>query len=764
MPLTPRRIFELLLWPVGLILLVLIFHARAAAPGAAFDAPDLREYFVPVRHLVLDTVLGGEWPFWQRSLDAGFPMLGSSEMALLHPTTWLFAPFIVERALTLGLLTHLCVAAVAMFLWQRRLGRSEGAAGLAAIIFALGGFTSVHLEHWTFSASMFWLPIALLAVDAFIDSGRPRWFLLGSVALAGTWLGGAAQLAYFSSLLAGGYALFRLWKQRARWPALLMVPAGMMLASPVLYASLELSGLSPRAAGTTLMYAGGHYRLLEFKQLAVLLLPHAFGPSNAWSGPMAFHEMTGYVGIGALALVFASRPRGIGWYFAAIALVGLLASFGMSTPFWELLHRFLPGYASFRVPTRALFFVNVCVAFLAAASVDRLLLEKRRWGDGAILVSAGVFAAVCLWIGASWQSLGFRGESTGEAYFAAGVLAATALVVIARRWLPMPMLAAAIAVITFMDLRHHFDDFVPVAPAEKLAARWPELPQPTQTAPRVGVIRLPFNLPASQGLESPVGYSQILIGRVFDLFYATRSGHFTPSSAAPIGFEYGHQDIAPYSPLFPIWSVSKVVSAYPLRHPELRLEGRAPGAASYTYTAPLPIAFWSGQHRVLDDAAFQAQVRGFRPHEELIVAPTAQPLPRSLEGTRRVAATVLKRTANATELQLEAPADGLVALQDPWFPGWSVEVDGKPAKLLRANYAFMAVAVSAGAHVIRFRYFPTTLPWALASISFVLGAIAAWSMWRRRRSEARVAVKPADAQDVEEHPGGVANRIDGAVG
>ena len=741
---------------------MLIFHARAVAPGVAFDAPDLREYFVPVRHLVLDTVLGGEWPFWQRSLDSGFPMLGSSEMALLHPTTWLFPFRPVERALTLGLLMHLCVAAVAMFAWQRRLGRSEGAAGTAAIIFALGGFTSVHLEHWTFSASMLWLPIALLAVDGFLESGRPRWFLLGSVALAGSWLGGAGQLAYFSSLLVGGYALFRMLKQRSRWPVLLMVPAGMLLASPVLFATMELSGLSPRAAGTTLLYAGGHYRLTEFKQLAVLLLPHVYGPPTAWSGPMFFWEMSGYVGIGTLALVFAARPRGIGWYFAAIALVGLVACFGMTTPFWELLHRFLPGYASFRVPTRALFFVNVCAAFLAADAVDRLLREQKPRVEAALLISTGVLLAVCLWIGSSWQSLGFRAEASSASYWAGGVLVATALVVIARRWLPMPLLAAAIALVTFVDLRHFFDEFVPVAPAEELAARWPELPKPTETAPRVGVIRLPFNLPASQGLESPVGYSQILIGRVFDLFYATRSGAFTPSSSGPIGFEYGHQDIAPYSPLFPIWSVSKVVSAYPLRHPELRFEGQVKGGGSYTYTAPLPIAFWSGQHRVLDDAGFQREVPRFRPHEELIVSPTEVPLPASRPDLQRVTATIIERTANATELRVEAPADGLVALQDPWFPGWSVEVDGEEAPLLRANYAFMAVPVKAGAHVVRFSYFPTTLPWALLSIGAVLGAIGSWS-WRRR-SAARVAVQPAGAQQVDEHAGRGANGVDGAVG
>lgn len=735
-----RRIVSLLLWPLLVVGLVLAFHWRAVQPGAAITGGDLEHYFVPVRSMVLRTVFGGHWPFWQRGIDAGFPMLASSEMGLFHLTTWLFPFRPVERALTLGLLFHLCAAALGTFLWQRRRGRSAGASATAAFIVALGGFTTVHLDHWTFSASLMWVPFAFLAVDAFVQSGRPRWFLFGAVALAGAWYGGAAQIAYFASLAVGGYALFRVAGAPSRWAIVLVVPAALLLAAPVLFAGAELNALGPRAAGTTIQYAGGWYRFEEWKDLAGLLLPHFAGPPRAWSGRMFFWEMTGYVGAGTLALIFAARPRGAGWFFALLIPVALLASFGITYDLWGFLYRHLPGYASLRVPTRALFFVNLAAAFLAADALDHLASHRKLRVDLAIAVSSMAFAALALWLGAHWQELGFRVEAHEGARWAAGILACVAALIILRRWVPAPVIAVAAAALTFVDLRHQFGDYAEVLPARELARYWPRLPGPTGDAPRVGVIRLPFNMAAAQGLESPVGYSQIMVGRIFDLYFAARSGHFSPSATTPIGFEYGQQDIAPYLPLFPLWSVSRVVSSYPLQHPLLRFEGRQPAGWSYTYLAPLPIGFWSSQYRVLDDEGFQREVASFRPHEDLFVAPTDIELPPSQAQLQRRPARIAERTPNATVLDVEAPAAGLVVLLDPWFPGWSATVDGKPTPVVRADYAFMAVPVAAGSHRVEFSYFPATLPWALLAIAGTLAAIALWSwLWKRRNQPSRSA-------------------------
>jgi uncharacterized membrane protein YfhO len=66
----------------------------------------------------------------------------------------------------------------------------------------------------------------------------------------------------------------------------------------------------------------------------------------------------------------------------------------------------------------------------------------------------------------------------------------------------------------------------------------------------------------------------------------------------------------------------------------------------------------------------------------------------------------LTPTSNGIIISVALDQPGWVVLADTHYPGWMVTVDGQPAPLLRANYAFRAVAVPAGKHTIVFDYHP----------------------------------------------------------
>jgi uncharacterized membrane protein YfhO len=73
---------------------------------------------------------------------------------------------------------------------------------------------------------------------------------------------------------------------------------------------------------------------------------------------------------------------------------------------------------------------------------------------------------------------------------------------------------------------------------------------------------------------------------------------------------------------------------------------------------------------------------------------------------------------------------------DPWFPGWSAEIDGAPAPLARADFAFLAVPVDAGVHRLRLSYANRQVGRgaALAGATLLaLGAALAWRARTRRR-------------------------------
>ncbi|HEX7489192.1 MAG TPA: hypothetical protein VF341_09825, partial [Anaeromyxobacteraceae bacterium] len=392
-------------WPATYLAvpaLVLAFHARAAAPGQAFVGQDLRNFFFGIREAVAAQLRAGHVPGWQRGFFLGYPLLGDPQASLLDPATWLTLPWDAPRALTLGALLHLVVAGWGMLAWLRARGLGPAEALLGAILFALGAKQTVHVQHWNFAASCAWWPWMLAGLDGFAASGRGRHLLLTAVAAAFSWLGGAAQMAYFGTLVAGVYALSlapALGRRRS-WDALLALaaaPLGLLLAAPVVLPVLELAGLGPRGAGVGYAFATS-WKWPDRFGLALFLVPNAFG--GRWYLPeMNLWEATGYLGILPLGLAAAAplRRRGL-WLFLALGVVGVWLSFGEDA--WLGLHRalyrFLPGYGAFRNPTRSLMVTSLVSALLAAEGLAALRAsggQAGRWlRVGVVLAMVAVLA------------------------------------------------------------------------------------------------------------------------------------------------------------------------------------------------------------------------------------------------------------------------------------------------------------------------------------------------------------------------------------
>ena len=54
------------------------------------------------------------------------------------------------------------------------------------------------------------------------------------------------------------------------------------------------------------------------------------------------------------------------------------------------------------------------------------------------------------------------------------------------------------------------------------------------------------------------------------------------------------------------------------------------------------------------------------------------------------------------EVTTAAAGRRLLVFTDLSYPGWIAEIDGRPADILRADFAFRAVSVPAGTHTVRF--------------------------------------------------------------
>ncbi len=98
------------------------------------------------------------------------------------------------------------------------------------------------------------------------------------------------------------------------------------------------------------------------------------------------------------------------------------------------------------------------------------------------------------------------------------------------------------------------------------------------------------------------------------------------------------------------------------------------------------------------------------------------------------------------DLEVTAPAPRLLFLSEAYYPGWKAWVDGRPARIYRANYAFRAIVLPPGRHGVRFEYDPASFKIGAVLSGGTLLGCAVWAVRRVRRGPApALAARPRPA-------------------
>jgi hypothetical protein len=72
------------------------------------------------------------------------------------------------------------------------------------------------------------------------------------------------------------------------------------------------------------------------------------------------------------------------------------------------------------------------------------------------------------------------------------------------------------------------------------------------------------------------------------------------------------------------------------------------------------------------------------------------------------AVTVTRYEPDRVELDVTMDRPGVVVLADVYYPGWSLTIDGKPARIYRANRMMRGAAVFGGRHTLVYTYWPAS--------------------------------------------------------
>jgi len=775
------------LWPalVGGGVLAPLALLYDVPPWTALRPHDLATYFnpglldvtlsyYPWDVLARELIHSGTFPAWNPYALGGTPFFANPEVGWLSPFNVPLWVLPLNYALGLSAAVKLWVAGFGAYLLVRELRLGFWPGLLAGVSFALCAFQVVWLSHSAFTAVSVLLPWLLLLAERIMRRGRSRdgLALAGVVAVAvagghpGTEvhvLSGAAVYA----LLRAGLSPDLAWRERLRRLGLVggacalgvLVMAVVLL--PAQQAAIGTAGSAARAGGGTEEFHGAH---MPFAVLRTALFPEWWGrPSEVIGGPSVFNERTFYAG--TLALLLSLVGLLAGWRgawrrmlpFAALGALGVAVALEAPGLHWLVIH--LPGFDRVQNQRILLWFllaVSVLGAFgLEALTEPQVSRRTWRWTWGvigaALLAVLVAGASVGLGGGALGSALRWMAHrappASGDGVALASVLWALVFVVgLASvlllghrrpRWAALA--GGLIVLLAALDMLHFAHGYQSIGPAARaIPPRTPAIAFLQRRAGRSRIAGVGFavandwstvyRLRDARGYDAP--QPSLRFYRLWRIVEPEQRLHedYLFSALEPVG-------VRVLGLLGTHWVAARPGVTGAPRGLERVYSGR--DATVFQDAYAMPRAIVASRVRVAGDenaelAAIAAP--GFDPRTDAVVRRDELDgaAPSGAAGRARV---VAEQNARVT-LQATLRHRGVVLLDDAWAPGWSVTVDGRPARALQSDMVLRAVVVPAGTHRVVWSYRVPGLRAGAALSALGVLIAACWGGWllaRRRR-------------------------------
>jgi hypothetical protein len=518
---------------------------------------------------------------------------------------------------------------------------------------------------------------------------------------------------------------------------MLAVAAG--LAAPLALPSLEMASYSTRA---DLSYTAAMEYSLAPSQMIGMLVPGFFtrDPAQFW-GPWDRVEM-GYLGVLPLLLALVAlmvRRDSLARALGLLSLLALFLAFGGYSALQGWLHAFVPGFDKLRAPARFTYLLDFGLAALAALGMDALL----RPGDHRarlalrsalkVLVAAFALAAavgtpiVYATLLASQDRDAVIFERAGRAangwafFLLLGGLSLAWL--IARRWRAAGASALSGRAMGWAGLALIAIDLVSLGADVDVGTQ-----DPTTGFRHEGAVAFLKQDPGYWRLDTRTDAWDVwqpdlsLVAGIQDV-----SGIWNPLALADYEAYWGNLG-SRSTPLYDFLSAKYVVG-----HKNVKLDPAKftlaydgdPAVSIYRNASPLPRAQVLYDARVLPRDQVLPALRdpAFSPARTVLLE-SGQPLTGAGAASP---ATITAYNANAITLDIQPTAPGYLVLSEVWYPGWRARVDGLERPVLRANYAFRAVAVAPGDRQVRLTFEPDTWKWGLALAGVTVVALGVWA-------------------------------------
>jgi len=703
----------------------------------------------PWKHLVFKSFQNGILPFWNPYQFMGAPFMASMKPMVFYPFSLLYV-FGEINAWHILLFSQIFLSLFFTFLLARdfKLGIFPGI--LVSFSYSLSALMITTLEFGSEGHVLLWLPFFFLCAKRYLERHQGKYLVALSISLAMSILAGQIQYFGYGFILLLAFVVFygRHIKVKLQVYLSLFFSAvfGIGLASVQLIPSIELFQQSYRGVDLPTLFLEG---LRKPYHLLTLLIPDAFGNPVSRNETLFFNGDTGYFGIVPLffciyAMLFV-RKNFITKFFTVAFFTGILLSMDKIGQILYILK--VPLFTSGSAD-RILSITIFSGALLSGFGFWEFIQMKDKKRN---IVSIAVFALIFFLssgvaFGANklFGNTVFIGNSLKYPLLILAVFlfASYTFIFYRKKTVYVQYLFLFIVVgVTFFDLFRMGYRYLTFSNSKFF---YPDTP-----AVEFVRNRGQDTLVRSYGLaghELPT-FLEVYSVETYNPLYLKRTGLLLQA------LQRQQNDTLPVNKYFltmdehtkhtlDFLGVSLIVSKKDFNpsityfktakfEKELRLVHEDEKYKVYENTTAYPRfgLYYEIQKVENEHEALSLIARDSLDFRKRVIV--EESLPIELEEGSGSAQLVFSNI-NRQKFEVKTDKPALFYISDTYFPGWRAKVNGKEAKIFRANYNFRAVLIPEGASAIEFNYIPTGFMWGVKISIFSFIALMVFSIFHRK--------------------------------
>ena len=703
-------------------------YPQFAGPVKNNAMPDVIGQIYPWKHFTIQALKSGQIPFWNPYSFSGTPHMANYQSAVFSPFNLLFfiLPFI--DAWSVLVLLQPLLAGLFMYLLMRALGLKRPGSLISSIAFMFCGFMTTWMGYATLGYAILFLPLAVYGIEKFYSSNKIRYLLVLSLTIPLSFFCGHFQISLYFFVFILGYIIFKSFQTKNILNIFYLAFfafLGFLLSLPQLLPSIELYSQTLRS---TLFQKG---EIIPWGYLSTFLAPDFLGnpvTRNDWFGHYA--EWNAYIGLVPLMLAFyvftgKKIKRVIFYVFSAI--IAIILAF--QTPVLDLLVASHIPVLSTSAASRIIVLFSFSFAVLSGFGFEFLQedVEKKSFRKIFIWLGGFIVAFAVLWIVVLFK-----------------LILPIDKIIIAKQNLILPTIIFFLFSFSILfllignklkinkNLKYAIYFFVIILIAFDLlrfASKWQsfdskslafiDLPTTQEFGKISGYERVIGNYGAEvavyYGLPSIEGYDAVYIKKYGEFIASqangkleesarsvvsfSRNGINTPKAVNLLSVRYVVHKISDGENVwaFPYWNYPKDTFALIYADDKYQI---------YKNNNAYPRAFLVDKYKVIGspqrtlDTMFNSD---FNLKDSIVlsknpgIAPVAD-----FKGD----ALISQYTPNKIVIKTSSNANSLLFLSDSYYSGWKAYVDNKETEIYLADYAFRAVVVPQGIHIVTFVYDP----------------------------------------------------------